>query len=221
MQLGNTFIFGKDLPGLAHFTLQPDAYLGPRPPGGLCQPTLACPVPRTPTRAGRHRGGTVGHPPPRAGATDQPATSAPRTTHAAATSSCVSRLYPLRSYHVGAKFPFISSLLTSTPLLPLELAIATLLDHPSSSEPGNQTPTFPSLRRTSLELTPRTSSPGASSSPATASSASPATVDRRLWCSSGPIDPASSVARALRCSLTSPTGAPLRPTAISVAIELR
>jgi hypothetical protein len=43
------------------------------------------------------------------------------------------------------------------------------------------------------------------SSPAIASSASLATIDRRLWCSSGPVDPASSVARALRCSPTSPT----------------
>jgi hypothetical protein len=42
-------------------------------------------------------------------------------------------------------------------------------------------------------------------SPTTVSSASPATVDRRLWCSSGPIDPASCVARARRCSPTSPT----------------
>jgi hypothetical protein len=30
-------------------------------------------------------------------------------------------------------------------------------------------------------------------------------IDRRLRCSSGPVNPASSVARALRCSLTSPT----------------
>jgi hypothetical protein len=34
---------------------------------------------------------------------------------------------------------------------------------------------------------------------------SPTTVDRRLWCSSSPIDPTRSVARARRCSPTSPT----------------
>jgi hypothetical protein len=79
-----------------------------------------------------------------------------------------------------------------------------LPDHPPSFEPGNQTPTFPSPRRTLLELALRISGPGASSSPATISSASPATIDRSLQCSSDPVDPASSVARALRCSPTSP-----------------
>jgi hypothetical protein len=34
---------------------------------------------------------------------------------------------------------------------------------------------------------------------------SPATIDRRLWCSSGPIDPTRSFTRARRCSPTSPT----------------
>jgi hypothetical protein len=34
---------------------------------------------------------------------------------------------------------------------------------------------------------------------------SPATINHRLWCSSGPIDPTRSVARARRCSPTSPT----------------
>jgi hypothetical protein len=38
---------------------------------------------------------------------------------------------------------------------------------PSSSEPGNQAPTFPTPCRTPLELTPWTSGPRASSSPAT------------------------------------------------------
>jgi hypothetical protein len=114
-------------------------------------------------------------------------------------------LYPLRSCHAGAEFLFVSSPLASALLLPLELTIATLPDHPSSFEPGNQTPTFPSPRRTPLELAPRTSGPGASSSPATASSASLATVDRHLWCSPGPVDPASRVTQALRCSPTSQT----------------
>jgi hypothetical protein len=190
MQLGNTSIFGKDLPVPAHYTVQPDAYLGPRPPGRLRRPTAVCPIPRAPTPRWHSR---------------PPATSSPHAAHAAATSSCVSRLYPLRSCHTKAKFPFVSSPLASAPFLPLELAITTLPDHPSSSEPRNQTPTFPSPRRTPLELALRTSGPGARSSPAAASSASPATVDRRLRCSSGLVDTTSSIARALRCSLTSPT----------------
>jgi hypothetical protein len=195
MQLGNTLIFGKDLLRPAHCTVQPDAYLGLRPLGHLHWPTTACPIPRAPTRARRRHGGTVGRPPPRADAVNRPATSSPRVAHAAATSLCVPHLYPLRSCHVGAEFPFVFS----------PLASATLLDHPLSSESGNQTPTFPSPRRTLLVLTPRTSSPGTSSSPTTASSTSPATLDRRLRCSFGPVDPTSSIARALRCSPTSPT----------------
>jgi hypothetical protein len=82
-----------------------------------------------------------------------PATSAPHAVHAAATSLCVPRLYPLCSCHVGAEFLFVSSLLASALLLPRELAVATLFPtNPSSSEPGNQTPTFPSPCRTLLEL---------------------------------------------------------------------
>jgi hypothetical protein len=205
MQLGNTLIFGKDLLGPAHCTVQPDAYLGLRPLGHLRWPTAACPIPRAPTRARPRRGGTVGRLPPHVDAANRPATSAPRDAHAAATSLCVPHLYPLRSCHVGAEFPLVFSPLASAPLLSLELTIATLPDHPLSSESGNQTPTFPSPCRTLLVLTPRTSGPRASSSPATASSASPATVDRRLRCSFGPVKPVSSIARALRCLPTSPT----------------
>jgi hypothetical protein len=165
----------------------------------------ACHVPRAPMRARRCRCGTVGRLPPHVGSADQSATFAPRAAHAAATSSFVPRLYPLRSCHVEAEFPFVSSPLTSAPLLPLELAIATLPDHPSLFEPGNQTPTFPSARMTPLELASRNSGPGASSSLVIASFLSPATVDRSLRCSSGPVDPPSSVARALRCKPTTPT----------------
>jgi hypothetical protein len=199
-------------PGPAYCTVQPRRLFELRPPGRLCQPTTTCPIPRVATRVCQRRGVTVGRPPPHADATDHLATSAPRAAHAAATSSCVSRLYPLLSCHVGAEFLFVSSSLASALLLPRELAVTTLFPTtPSSSEPRNQAPTFPSTRRTPLELTPWTSGPRASSSPATISSASPTTVGRRLKCPFDPVDPASSVARALRCSSTSPT----EPTTVS------
>jgi hypothetical protein len=218
-------------PGPAHCTVQPDAYLGPRPPGCLRQPTTACPVPCTPARARRRRGGTVGRPSPRTGAADQLATSAPCAAYAAATSSCVPRLYPLRSYHAGVEFLFVSSPLASALLLPLELAVATLFPTtPSLSEPGNHTPTFPSPCRTLLELAPWTSGPRASSSPATfpplhrppstAASSAPLTPSTppvalpELWGACRPHQPSQ------RQPADPLTGAPLRLTTIIVAIEL-
>jgi hypothetical protein len=130
------------------------------------------------------------------------ATSAPRAAHAAAARaspvalSVRGRRRPSSSHNGRRTTPLYSALLSPSPPFPTT---------PLSSEPGNRTPTFPSPRRTPLELTPWTSGPGASSSLATASSASPSTVDHRVQCSSNPVDLISSVARALRCSPTSPT----------------
>jgi hypothetical protein len=69
-------------------------------------------------------------PPPCAGAVDKLTTSAPRATHAAATSSCVPRLYPLCSCHAGVEFLFVSSQLASALLLPDELAVTSLFPTP-------------------------------------------------------------------------------------------
>jgi hypothetical protein len=94
-----------------------------------------------------------------------PATSAPRTEHAATTSSCVPRLYPLRSCYAEATFFSVSSLLASALLLPCESAVATISRPPYRRlNRGTRPPTFPSLHSTPLELAPWTSGPGASSS---------------------------------------------------------
>jgi hypothetical protein len=90
------------------------------------QAVYASPWLHVPYRACRRRGGTVGRPPPHVGAVDQLATSAPRVVHAAATYSCVSRLYPLRSCHAEAKFFSVSSPLASALLLLRELTVATV-----------------------------------------------------------------------------------------------
>jgi hypothetical protein len=90
------------------------------------QAIYAGPRSRVPYRARPHRGGTVGRPPPHDCAVDQLATSAPRATHAAATSLCVPRLYPLRCCHVEAMFFSVSSPLASALLLPCELAVVTI-----------------------------------------------------------------------------------------------
>jgi hypothetical protein len=125
------------------------------------------PLPCAPTQARRRSGGTVGRPPPHAGAADQLFTSAPCAAHAAATSSCVPRLYPLCSYHTEAKFFSVSSPLASALLLPCELAVATVSRTPCHRpNRGTRTPTFPSPCSTPLELVSSISGPGASSSPA-------------------------------------------------------
>jgi hypothetical protein len=134
-----------------------------------------------------------------------PATSAPRTAHAATTYSCVPRLYPLRSCYAEATFFSVSSLLASALLLPCESAVATISRPPYRRLKWEPDPP-PSPPRIAL----RSSSHRGPPAPELAHHwlrflASPATIDRRLRCSSGPVDPASSIARARRCSPTSPT----------------
>jgi hypothetical protein len=92
-------------------------------------------------------------PPPHIGAADQLATSAPRAAHAATTSSCVPRLYPLRRCHAGAKFLFVSSPLASALLVPRELTIATFLTTRRRFNWGTRPP--PSPPRVGLRLSSR------------------------------------------------------------------
>jgi hypothetical protein len=71
--------------------------------------------------------------------------------------------------------------------------------------PVHLTPSLSVRRRSRSLLFPQLSSSSRHSARARHRHLSPATVDRRLWCSSIPIDPTSSVARARRCSPTSAT----------------
>jgi hypothetical protein len=71
--------------------------------------------------------------------------------------------------------------------------------------PVHLTPS-PSVRRRSRSLLfPQLPSCSHPSARARHHHRSPATVDRRLWCSSAPIHPTRSITRAQRCSPTSPT----------------
>jgi hypothetical protein len=116
------------------------------------------PAPCVPTQAHRRSGGTVGRPPPHAGAADQLFTSAPCAAHAAATSTCVPRLYPLCSYHTRRSsflFPLDSPLLfccrASSPSPPFP-------EHPVIVRTGEPEPP-PSPPRVALRSSSRRRSP--------------------------------------------------------------
>jgi hypothetical protein len=122
------------------------------------QAVYAGPRLRVPYHARPRRGGTIGRPPPHVGAVDQLATSAPHAAHAAATSSCVPHIYPLRSYHAEVKFFFVSSPLTSALLLPRELNVATV-SRPPCRRPNRGTRPPPSPPHVALRLSSRCPSP--------------------------------------------------------------
>jgi hypothetical protein len=71
--------------------------------------------------------------------------------------------------------------------------------------PMHLTPSLSVRRRSRSLLFPQLSSSSSHSARPRHRHLSPATIDHHLWCSSGPIDPTRSVARARRCSPTSPT----------------
>jgi hypothetical protein len=122
------------------------------------QVVYAGPQPHVPHRACPRRGGTIGRPPPHAGAADQLATYAPHAAHAATTSSCVPRLYPLCSCHTEVKFFSVSSPLASALLLPRELAVTTV-SRPPCHRPNRGTRPPPSPPRIALRLSSRRGPP--------------------------------------------------------------